>query len=156
MARNYKRDYEELPKFAEDFIGETAVACIEAYAAKRRIVEHRAATAFWNLVDDGQISVKEGASGISYIDGTATRKTVSSNEEGLILTSDEKRTVLAVFDELVKMKYEKVNSFLGTMTIMDMQRLHSKLKYEGYCLENGISIEDMTAEDYADAYAQGY
>ncbi len=58
MARNYKRDYEELPKFAQKYIGEPSANCIEAYAKKRGIVLHRAGKAFWNLVDDGIIKVK--------------------------------------------------------------------------------------------------
>ena len=74
----------------------------------------------------------------------------------MTLTSDEKRTVLAVFDELVRMDYSKLNMFLGSMTIADMQHLYSKLKYEAYCEKNGITYEEMTEDDFADAYAQGY
>ena len=66
MARNYKRDYEELPSFAVKFAGKTTLECIEAYAAKRKIVSHRAGKAFWNLVDDGEIAVKY-KDGMAYI-----------------------------------------------------------------------------------------
>lgn len=58
MARDYARDYRELPKFAEQFKGKTTMECIEAYAHKRKIVEHRAGKAFWNLADDGIIRVE--------------------------------------------------------------------------------------------------
>lgn len=61
MARNYKRDYEELPQFAKNYIDKTALECIEEYAKKRKMVSHRAGSAFWDLVDDGVIKVrKEG------------------------------------------------------------------------------------------------
>ena len=59
MARNYKRDYEELPGFAKKYVGKAAIECIEAYAAKRKMVSHRAGSAFWELVDDGAISVTQ-------------------------------------------------------------------------------------------------
>lgn len=67
MARNYKRDWEELPKFAQSFKGEKAIDCIEAYAEKRRIVLHRAAKAFWDLVDCGEIETAEKSDGYEYI-----------------------------------------------------------------------------------------
>ena len=57
MSRNYKRDYKELPVFAKNYIGKSTLDCIEAYAAKRKIVSHRAGSAFWCLVDDGVINV---------------------------------------------------------------------------------------------------
>ena len=38
MARDYSRDYKELPVFAEKYIGKRAVDCIDAYAKKRRVV----------------------------------------------------------------------------------------------------------------------
>jgi len=66
MARDYARDYRELPKFAEQFKGKTTMECIEAYARKRKIVEHRAGKAFWNLADDGIIRV-EGVEGGQYL-----------------------------------------------------------------------------------------
>ena len=66
MARNYKRDYEELPGFASTFIGKTTLECIEAYATKRKIASHRAGKAFWDLVDDGEIAVNYKG-GIAYI-----------------------------------------------------------------------------------------
>lgn len=38
MARNTARDYKELPKFAQGYIGKPTLQCIEDYAAKRKIV----------------------------------------------------------------------------------------------------------------------
>lgn len=57
MARDYKRDYRELPKYAKGFIGKHTVECIDSYAAKRQVVTHRIGKCFWGLVDDGIISI---------------------------------------------------------------------------------------------------
>lgn len=67
MARDYARDYKELPVFAEQFKGKSTMDCIEAYAKKRKIVEHRAGEAFWNLADDGVIKVKPVENGLYEI-----------------------------------------------------------------------------------------
>lgn len=44
------------------------------------------------------------------------------------ISEKEVRTVLAVFEELEKMPYDKLNTFLGSLTIQEMQALNSKLK----------------------------
>ncbi len=44
------------------------------------------------------------------------------------LNEKEIRTVLAVFEEMTKMPYNKLNSFLGSLTIQEMQQLNSKLR----------------------------
>lgn len=70
------------------------------------------------------------------------------------LTEDEKRTVLAVFDSLVKLDYRELNKFLGSITIKEMQSLYSKLRYEPYCIRHNIRYENMTDDDYVDAYME--
>lgn len=79
----------------------------------------------------------------------------------MTLTANEKRTVLAVFEELNKRKYSELNTFLGSITIREMQALYQKLRYEGYCERHGITYEEMTDDDFIDAameeaVAQGY
>lgn len=69
----------------------------------------------------------------------------------MTLTANEKRTVLAVFGELKRMRYSELNTFLGSMTIKDMYTLYSKLEHEDYCNRRGILFEDMTEEDFEDA-----
>lgn len=64
------------------------------------------------------------------------------------LTANEKRTVKAVFGELLKKPYSELNCFLGSITIKEMQTLCLKLRYEHYCDERGISYEDMTEDDF--------
>lgn len=70
------------------------------------------------------------------------------------MTREEKRTVLAVFTELLKMDYDKLNGFLGSLTIKEMQDLWHKLRYEDYCKKHGIDHRDMTDEDYIRAYEE--
>lgn len=79
----------------------------------------------------------------------------------MTLTKEEKRTVLAVFDELAKMKYSDLNTFLGSITIKEMMALRQKLEYEEYCENHGIRYEDMTEDDFInkaleDAERNGY
>lgn len=57
MARDYKRDYEELPEYAKKFQNKPVSECIDAYAAKRKVVSHRIGKAFWDLVDRGEIEL---------------------------------------------------------------------------------------------------
>lgn len=72
------------------------------------------------------------------------------------MTNEEKRTVMAVFDSILKLRYEEMNRFLGSMTIKEMQEMYNKMKYEGYCEAHGIKYEDMDEEDFVDAYMEGY
>lgn len=70
------------------------------------------------------------------------------------LTTNEKRTILAVFDELLRKPYSELNTFLGSLTIEEMQKLYGKLRHEGYCERHGIRYEDMTEEDFEQAYLE--
>lgn len=63
-------------------------------------------------------------------------------------SENEVRTIEVVFDELSRMDYSKLNSFLGSMTIKDVVALACKLRHAGYCERHGISYEDMTEEDF--------
>lgn len=67
------------------------------------------------------------------------------------LSANEKRTVKAVFGELLKKPYSELNCFLGSLTIEEMQKLYSKLRYEQYCDYRGIKYEDMTEDDFISA-----
>lgn len=74
----------------------------------------------------------------------------------MTLTKKEKKVVLAVFSALLGRKYHELNTFLGTETINEMQVLCSKLQYEEYCERRGITYEEMTEEDFIDAYEHEY
>jgi len=56
--RNVARDYAEIVGFAAQYIGKPAIECIDAYAAKRRIAVSRAGRAFWDKVDEGEITLR--------------------------------------------------------------------------------------------------
>ena len=63
------------------------------------------------------------------------------------LTANEKRTVKAVFSELLKKPYYELYPFLGDLTVSEMQKLYYKLRYEQYCEDHGIRFEDMDEMD---------
>lgn len=72
------------------------------------------------------------------------------------MTDQEKRTVRAVFHELLKKPYAELNTFLGNLTIQEMESLYSKLKYEDYCKDHEIAYEEMTEDDFIRAYEEEY
>ena len=64
--------------------------------------------------------------------------------------------VLAVFGELNKKRDAELNMYLGSETIKEMRTLYDKLRYEEYCERRGITYEEMTEEDFIDAYEHEY
>lgn len=44
------------------------------------------------------------------------------------ITQKEERTILEVFEELKKMPYSKLNTFLGNVTILEMNDLYWKIR----------------------------
>lgn len=69
-------------------------------------------------------------------------------------TEKEYRTIEAVFDSLAHLDWDEVNKFLGSMTIKEVWALNQKMRYDGYCKRNGISYEEMTDDDFVDAYLE--
>ena len=70
------------------------------------------------------------------------------------LTNDEKKIVKAVFFDLLCKPYSELNTFIGSLTIEGMQKLYRKLKYEDYCDRHNIRYEDMTEDDFIQAYEE--
>lgn len=68
------------------------------------------------------------------------------------LTQNDKRTICAVFGELIRKPYSELNTFLGSQTIKEMSELYSKLHYEDYCIRHKIRYEDMTESDFEQAW----
>lgn len=70
------------------------------------------------------------------------------------LTASEKKTVRAVFFELLRKPYKELNTFLGSLTIEDMQKLYDKLNMEDYCELHNIAYEDLTEDDRLNKYLE--
>lgn len=70
------------------------------------------------------------------------------------LTAKEKATVLAVFDDVLRMPYSEINKFIGSETIKDMSKLYQELRYEWYCDKYNIRYDDMTEDDFIRAYEE--
>ena len=66
----------------------------------------------------------------------------------MTFTDREQATVRAVFGELLRMPYSKLNSILGSITIEEMQAIYRVLRHEPYCKKYGISVDEMTEDDY--------
>lgn len=69
-------------------------------------------------------------------------------------TRDDERLIEGVFGELLRMPYSKLNTILGSLTIQEVQNLHSRLHYNYYCERHGVKYEEMTDEDYIRAYEE--
>lgn len=72
----------------------------------------------------------------------------------MTFTEQEQRTIMAVFDSLTRMPYNKLNRFLGSVTIKEMQELYRKMYYAPYCERLGISYEDLTEDDEEALYRE--
>ena len=68
------------------------------------------------------------------------------------ITAEDRKTIFAVFSDLLQKKYNELNTFMGSETITRMQQLHNKLYYEDYCNRHQIRYEDLTEADYEQAY----
>ena len=72
----------------------------------------------------------------------------------MVFTEKEQNIVLAVFGSLVRKSDRELNTFLGSITMAEMKRMYWKLHYEPYCEKHGIKYEDMTEEDFIDAWEE--
>ena len=68
------------------------------------------------------------------------------------LTDRDLVVIEHVLCELLCFKYDELNKTFGTLTIEYMQRLHSRLYYRDFCEKYGIQYEDMTEDDFEQAY----
>lgn len=77
-------------------------------------------------------------------------------KNGMTLTREELNTVFCVFYDLKTLKYDELNSFIGSETIKRMNNLCSKIHANDYCIEHGITFEDMTEDDWMSLYHEEY
>lgn len=67
------------------------------------------------------------------------------------LTKDDLTLIESVFEELTKMNYNTLNTFLGSRTILEVQELYLRLRYADYMERNHIArLEDMTSDDFVE------
>ena len=77
-------------------------------------------------------------------------------EDNMKLTAAEMRTIEAVICEVARMPYSQMNTFLGSMTCKEVAALAHKFQYADYCERHGVEYEDMTADDFEQAYMEMY
>lgn len=68
------------------------------------------------------------------------------------ITERELEVMHGVLDELLHLKYDELNKTYGSETIKDMYHLWAKLGYRDYCEKYGVQYEDMTEDDFEQAY----
>lgn len=70
-------------------------------------------------------------------------------------TYKEINTLRAVlYDLTVTFNDHELYRFMGSETIKDMKALQQKLHYYDYCMAHGIAYEDMTEDDFIQAYEE--
>lgn len=75
----------------------------------------------------------------------------------MTLTTNEKRTVLAVLEELLQLGDRELNNHFGSIMIDEMHELYGKLKFEDYVKAHGLkSWKDMNDYDYDNYYHDMY
>ena len=119
--RNKARDYAAIAKFAEDFIDQDVITCINAYATKRKIVFHRAGEAFWSKVDDGDIVIAEREETQSFYEPTG--KIIEKEVNGRVIHCIERQEVQVV----VKIPYITAvvaNAVYGTESCKSIPATH--------------------------------
>lgn len=75
-------------------------------------------------------------------------------ENGFELTAREATMVRSVLAELLMRP--DVRTWVGSITIEDIQNLCSRMLYNDYCIKNNIRYEDMTDDDFMNAYFDKY
>lgn len=72
----------------------------------------------------------------------------------ITLTDEERRLITAILGRLRNLPHEEQEKLLGTCGVPIMYRLERKLHYYPYWSKHGIRFEDMTEDDYVDAYLE--
>lgn len=67
------------------------------------------------------------------------------------ITDTEKRTLEAVLNRMFSKQYVEISEYMNTSELCYVFHFWKKLRYEQYCENRGISYEDMTVEDFAQA-----
>ena len=70
------------------------------------------------------------------------------------LTNNELKVIEAVFEDILRNENGDIHQRFGSLTIEAIQNIHSKIHYNEYCERHGISYEEMTDEDYEEAYSE--
>ena len=70
------------------------------------------------------------------------------------LTSEEMKLVKAILTAFSELPYAQQEKMLGNMGVAMAYRLERKMHYYPYWSKHGIAFEDMTEDDYVDAYLE--
>jgi len=68
-------------------------------------------------------------------------------------TNENKKLIKALLDAIA---LDKAPYQLGSNTLEDAATLRSKLEYESFCINHEVLYEDMTEDDFEQAYYENY
>lgn len=74
--------------------------------------------------------------------------------KSVTLNEDERLTVTALLSAFVHLPHDEQQRMLGSIGVPKAYRLERKLYYYYYWSKHGIRFEDMTENDYVDAYLE--
>ena len=97
-------------------------------------------------------------SGIILVSGEGKKHSAERmkimKQERWTISENERRTMVAVFNELMKKPYSELNTFLGSETIERMQAMAFKWEHATYAREHGKRVSQMDEADFEQEYAE--
>ena len=72
------------------------------------------------------------------------------------INENERKTMVAVFKELMKKPYNELNTFLGSETIEQMQAMAFKWEHAPYARKHDKHVSQMNDADFEQEYAEKY
>lgn len=77
-------------------------------------------------------------------------------KNGMVLTAREATMILGILQDLQMKPAKELNTLLGSRTIEEMGVLAHKMRYNDYCVEHHMTVDEMTEDDYMRDYYDRY
>lgn len=77
-------------------------------------------------------------------------------KNGMVLTAREATMILGILQDLQMKPAKELNTLLGSRTIEEMRVLVHKMRYNDYCVEHHMTVDEMTEYDYMRDYYDRY
>lgn len=77
-------------------------------------------------------------------------------KNGMVLTAREATMILGILQDLQMKPAKELNTLLGSRTIEEMGILAHKMRYNDYCVEHHMTVDEMTEDDYMRDYYDRY
>lgn len=77
-------------------------------------------------------------------------------KNGMTLTAREATMLLGILEDLQRKPMNELNKWMGSQTIKQMGELAHRMRYNDYCVEHHMSVDEMTEDDYMRDYYDRY